>query len=170
MAPLVQGSNRIVSRTTQPWALPVTIRRNSAVAATLYILGGATLPSVHPQTFALADAGVADGEPDVVSHHDWKPSSFPWPFWLVKRCETKSDANCHISQCRARTVSTMAADFAYTDSSEVQVPIMTNFEAIEKNQELVVHWAAATSKVASKLKVSTWYDHSQKELSKRRKT
>ena len=88
----------------------------------------------------------------------------------MKRSEKKSEANCHIAQCLVRTVSTMTADFAFTDAAEVPVPFMTNFEPTEKKQELVVHWAASTPKVASKLKVTTWYDHSQKELGKRRKT
>ena len=128
------------------------------------------MPSVHPHTLAPAEAGVAESEPEVASHHDWKPSNFPWPFWLVKRSEKKSEANCHIAQCLVRTVSAMTADFALTDAAEVSVPLVANFEPTEKKQELVVHWAASTPKVASKLKVTTWYDHLQKELGKMRKT
>ena len=107
LAPLVRGSNRIVSRTTQQWSLPVTVRTDSAAPAVFHIMGCATLPSVHPHTLAPAEAGLAESDPEVVSHHDWKPGNFPWPFWLVKRSEKKSEANCHIAQCLARTVSTM---------------------------------------------------------------
>ena len=170
LAPLVQGSNRIVSRTVQAWALPVTIRRDSAAESTVYILGGGTLPSVHPQTLVPAAAGVAEDDIDMVSLHDWKPSNFPWPFWLVKRCDNRSDANCHISHCLARSVGTMTADFAFTDACEVKVPIMINFAPIEKNQELVVHWECHTPKVAAKVKPIDWYDQSQKASIKRQKT
>ena len=169
LAPMVQGSNRIVSRTVQAWALPVTIRRDSAAESTVYILGGGTLPSVLPQSLVPADAGVAEDDIDMVSLHDWKPSNFPWPFWLVKRCDNRSDANCHISHCLARSVGTMTADFAFTDACEVKVPIMINFAPIEKNQELVVHWECDTPKVASKVKETNWYDQSKKVQSKRQK-
>ena len=134
LTPLVQGSNRIVSRTVQAWALPVTIRRDSAAESTVYILGGGTLPSVLPQSLVPADAGVAADDIDMVSLHDWKPSNFPWPFWVVKRCENRSDANCHISHCLARTVGTTTHDFAFTDACEVNIPIMINFAPIEKTR------------------------------------
>jgi hypothetical protein len=170
LAPLVQGSNRIVNRTVQAWALPVTIRRDSAAESTVYILGGGTLPSVLPQSLVPADAGVAEDDIDMVSLHDWKPSNFPWPFWLVKRCDNRSDANCHISHCLARSVGTMTADFAFTDACEVKVPIMINFAPIEKNQELVVHWECDTPKVATKVKEVNWFHQSKKASIKRQKT
>ena len=171
LPPLLQGSNRIVGHTTQPWALPVTIRRDSSALVTLYLLGSASLPAVHPQTLVPADAGTVEGDGEVISHHDWKPSSFPWPFWLVKRCENKSAANCHITKCLVRTVSTMSADFGYTDACEVHVPIMTNFAPIEKNQELVVHWeSASAAKAAPKPKTTNWYVQQKAAQSKRQRT
>ncbi len=170
LSPLLQGPNRIVSRTAQPWALPMTIRRDSAALTTLYLLGSASLPAVHPQTLVPADAEGVEGDGEVISHHDWKPSSFPWPFWLVKRCKSKSDANCHITRCLVRAVSTMSADFAFTDAYEVHVPIMTNFAPIEKNQELVVHWEGAPPKVDPNAKVTSWYDQQKTAQTKKQKT
>jgi len=88
----------------------------------------------------------------------------------VKRCDNRSDANCHISHCLARSVGTMTADFAFTDACEVKVPIMINFAPIEKNQELVVHWECHTPKVATKVKEINWFHQSKKESTKRQKT
>ena len=170
LPPLLQGSNRIVCHTTQPWALPVRIRRDPSALDTLYLLGSASLPAVHPQTLVPADAEVVEGDGEVISHHDWKPSSFPWPFWLVKRCENKSAANCHITKCLVRSVSTMSADFAFTDTCEIHVPIMTNVAPAEKNQELVVHWEGAPAKVAPKPKTTNWYDQQKAAQSKKQRT
>ena len=47
LSPLVQGSNRIVSRTTQPWALPVTGECPRASTFNLY----RCLASIGPSTF-----------------------------------------------------------------------------------------------------------------------
>ena len=47
---------------------------------------------------------------------------------------------------------------------------MTNFRAIAKHEELVVHWVDEKPKTNKKeAKASTWYDEAQK-VAKRRKT
>ena len=115
------------------------------------------------------EAGVGKAEHEVTSHHDWKPGNFLCPFWLVKRPADNSQCNCEIRL--VRTISTMSADTAYTDASEVDIPLMTNFKDIGKHEELIVHWSCVTAKVAPTPKMTTWFDKSQREMSiKRRKT
>ena len=90
----------------------------------------------------------------------------------MKRCENKSDANCEISQHLVDDISTMTVDGrGYTDASSVEIPIMTNFKAIEKHGELVVHWVDQKPKSHKKEAAAstTWYEEAQKVAKRSRK-
>ena len=119
-------------------------RAEDTEAATVFIVGGSSCPSLTPA--ALANAGSAAPSPEVVTSHDWKSSHFPWPFWLVRRCEKAEDANCTLVDWRIAGVATMAAATAVegsdpqVDTSHVSLPVLVNSMSIERGQELVVHW------------------------------
>ena len=131
--------------------MPVQIRRGAGFPATVRIVGSSTLPAVCPQSLALADAGASECKDEAVKQCERKASNFPWPYWRVKRCDSKADANCHLYQCLVRVVTAITAEFAHADAVEVPVPIVTNFAAIETCEELVVHWESknATPKAPS---------------------
>ena len=175
IAPLVQGISRLATRSTQAWALRASVARaEGSEASSVFIVGGSTCPPVTAA--ALANAGSAASSSETVTSHDWKPSHFPWPFWLVRRVERAEDANCTLVDWRIAAVSTMAPASATGDSepqvdtSHVSIPVLINNVIIERGQELVVHWTTAVVKNKTKENKSlSWFDESLR-LSKKKRT
>ena len=158
LAPLVQGANRIVTSSQQPWALTATATgsANCCQPVDFFILGSSTLPSITKQAAAeaasaasmhqalSAGAPAVAVEPGVISDHDWKQNSFPWPFWVVRRSDRAEECNCELTAVTVRSVATFAWDGQLgdpcVDSLDISVPVMVNFKPLGQGEELVVFW------------------------------
>jgi hypothetical protein len=176
IAPLVQGINKLSSRSVQPWAVQATVARaEDSEASIVFIVGGSTCPFLTAA--ALATAGSSASSSEIASTHEWKASHFPWPFWLVRRVDKADDANCELVDWRIATVSTMAPAIVagerepHVDVSHVCIPVLVNKVTIEKGQELVVHWKIVLAKNKQKeLKSQSWFDESLRMSKKKRVT
>ena len=176
IAPLVQGINKLSSRSVQPWAVQATVARaEDSEASIVFIVGGSTCPFLTAA--ALATAGSSASSSEIASTHEWKASHFPWPFWLVRRVDKADDANCELVDWRIATVSTMAPAQAagdgepHVDVSHVCIPVLVNKVTLEKGQELVVHWKIVLAKNKQKeLKSQSWFDESLRVSKKKRVT
>ena len=174
IVPLVQGINRLSCRSVQAWALRASVSRAEAdEASTVFIVGGSSLPALTPS--ALANAGSSSSSSLHVSSHDWKQSHFPWPFWLVRRCDREEDANCKLVDWKVVGVSTMTAATAavssepLVDASYVTIPVLVNTKDLVRGQELIVHWLGTVPKAKPKMsKSTTWFDESSKLSKKKR--
>jgi hypothetical protein len=177
IAPLVQGINKLSSRSVQPWAVQATVARaEDSEASIVFIVGGSTCPVLTAA--ALATAGSSASSSEIASTHEWKASHFPWPFWLVRRVDKADDANCELVDWRIATVSTMAPAQAagdgepHVDVSHVCIPVLVNRVTIEKGEELVVHWKiiALAKNKQKELKSQSWFDESLRVSKKKRVT
>ena len=176
IAPLVQGINKLSSRSVQPWAVQATVARaEDSEASIVFIVGGSTCPVLTAA--ALATAGSSAFSSEIASTHEWKASHFPWPFWLVRRVDKADDANCELVDWRIATVSTMAPAIVagerepHVDVSHVCIPVLVNKVTIEKGQELVVYWKIVHAKNKQKeLKSQSWFDESLRVSKKKRVT
>ena len=184
LAPLVQGANRIVTSSQQPWALTATVTgsANCCQPVDFFILGSSTLPSITKQAAAeaasaasmhqalSAGAPAVAVEPDVISDHDWKATSFPWPFWVVRRSDRKDECNCELKAVTVRSVATFAWDKQlgdpFVDTIDISVPLMVNSKPLGKGEELVVFWKSKGLKPVSKVTVMTWVEHAVKQAKK----
>jgi hypothetical protein len=167
LAPLVQGANRIVTSSVQPWALTATVTgsANCGQPVDIFILGSSTLPFITKQAAAEAASaaamhqGLSAGAPavavdsGVISDHDWKQNSFPWPFWVVRRSDRAEECNCELTAVTVRSVDTFAWDGQlgdpFVDSLDISVPLMVNFKPLGKGDELVVFWKSQGQKHVS---------------------
>ena len=184
LAPLVQGVNRIVKISQQPCALTATAT-SSAIGSQpvdFFILGTAGLPAISKQAAAeaasaapmpqasSAGAPAVAVEPDVISDHDWKATSFPWPFWVVRRSDRKDECNCELKAVTVRSVATFAWDKQlgdpFVDTIDISVPLMVNSKPLGKGEELVVFWKSKGVKPVSKVTVMTWVEHAVKKAKK----
>jgi hypothetical protein len=184
LAPLVQGVNRIVTNSMSPWSLETTVTSTDrgCQPVKFFILGTATLPSITKQAAAAAsDAAVMHQasssstsavaeEPEVISDHDWKQNSFPWPFWVVRRSDRYDECNCELTQVTVRAVHTFAWDKqlceGLVDTIDVSVPLMVNFKPLDKGDELVVFWKSTGQKPVAKQSVTTWMNQATKNAKK----
>jgi hypothetical protein len=184
LAPLVQGANRIVTSSQQPWALTATVTgsANCCQPVDFFILGSSTLPSITKQAAAAASsaavmhqasssgASAVAEEPGVISDHDWKQNSFPWPFWVVRRRDRYDECNCELKPVTVRAVHTFAWDKqlceGLVDTIDVSVPLMVNFKPLGKGDELIVFWKSTGQKQVAKLTVTTWMNQATKNAKK----
>ena len=180
LAPLVQGANRIVTSSQQPWALTATVTgsANCCQPVDFFIWESSTLPSITKQAAAeaasaasmhqalSAGAPAVAVEPGVISDHDWKQNSFPWPFWVVRRSDRAEECNCELTAVTVRSVATFAWDDQlgdlFVDSLDISVPLMVNFKPLGQGEELVVFWKSKGQKQVSKVIVTTWLDQAAK--------
>jgi hypothetical protein len=174
LAPLAKGANLIVTSSQQPWALTATATgsANCCQPVKFFILGSSTLPSITKQAAAeaasaasmhqalSAGAPAVAVESGVISDHDWKRNSFPWPFWVVRRSDRAEECNCELTAVTVRSVDTFAWDGQlgdpFVDSLDISVPWMVNFKPLGKGDELVVFWKSQGQKHVSKVIVTTW--------------
>jgi hypothetical protein len=184
LAPLVQGANRIVTSSEHPWALTATITgsANLCLPVDFFILGSSTLPFITKQAAAEAASAAAvhqalsAGAPavavesGVISDHDWKQNSFPWPFWVVRRSDRADECNCELTAVTVRSVATFAGGGQlggpFVDSLDISVPMMVNFKPLGKGEELIVFWKSKGPKQVSKVTVSNCLDQAAKLTSK----
>jgi hypothetical protein len=180
LAPLVQGGSRIVTSSLSPWALRATVTSTDRGCQPVKFLslGTAALPSITEQAAAAASdaalmhqasssgASAVAEEPEVISDHDWKQSSFPWPFWVVRRSDRYDECNCELKTVTVRAVHTLAWDKQlcepFVDTIDVSVPLMVNFKPLDKGDELVVFWKSTGQKQVPKLTVFTWMNQATK--------
>jgi hypothetical protein len=180
LAPLVQGANSIVKSSVHPWALTATITgsANCCQPVDFCILGSSTLPFITKQAAAEAASAAAmhqalsAGAPavavesGVISDHDWKQNSFPWPFWVVRRSDRVDECNCELTAVTVRSVATFAGGGQlggpFVDSLDISVPLMVNFKPLGKGDELVVFWKSKDQKHVPKVIVNTWLDQAEK--------
>jgi hypothetical protein len=184
LAPLVQGANRIVTSSEHPWALTATITgsANLCLPVDFFILGSSTLPFITKQAAAEAASAAAvhqalsAGAPavavesGVISDHDWKQNSFPWPFWVVRRSDRADECNCELTAVTVRSVATFAGGGQlggpFVDSLDISVPLMVNFKPLGKGDELVVFWKSKGQKHVPKVSVTKWLDQAAKYTGK----
>jgi hypothetical protein len=184
LAPLVQGASRIVTTSLSPWALRATVTGSDigCQPVEFLILGSAALPSITKQAAAAASdaalihqasssgASAVAEEPGVISDHDWKQNSFPWPFWVVRRSDRYDECNCELKPVTVRAVHTFAWDKQlcdpFVDTIDVSVPLMVNFKPLGKGDELVVFWKSTGQKQVAKLSVTTWMNQATKNAKK----
>jgi hypothetical protein len=169
LAPLVQGANRIVTSSQQPWALTATVKSsfNCCQPVDFLILGSSTLPSISKQAAAEAvstasmhqalSAGspAVAVEPGVISDHGWKHNAFPWVFWYVRRSDKAEECNCKLTAVTVRSVSVFTWDGQvgdpFIDSLDICLPLMVNFKPLGTGEELVVFWKSNGQKQVSKV-------------------
>jgi hypothetical protein len=184
LAPLVQGVARIVTTTQSPWALETTVTSpdRGCQPVKFFILGTAALPSITKQAAAAASdaalihqasssgASAVAAEPEVISSHDWKQNSFPWPFWVVRRSDRHDECNCELTPVTVRAVHTFAWDKqlceGLVDTIDVSTPLMVNFKPVVKGDELVVFWKSTGLKQVAKQSVTTWMNQATKNAKK----
>ena len=163
LVPLVKSATALTFRAGAVWQLPVHVSEGEEPPICVYVQGGAVVPKPPP----LASASVERVPGTVRSDHEWRPSDFPWPFWLVQRAATEAQCNCALEPCTTRHVSTYQASAVaeaqascQVDTVEVTVPAMTNTKDIAAGQELIVFWKGEVkAKPASRPK--TWQDQAK---------
>jgi hypothetical protein len=181
LAPLVKGVRRIVTSSRSPWALRATVTSTDrgCQPVKFLILETAELPRITEQAAAEASlmhqasssgASAVAEEPEVISDHKWKQSSFPWPFWVVRRSDMYDECNCELKTVTVRAVHTFPWDKQlckpFVDTIDVSVPLMVNFKPLDKGDELVVFWKSTGLKQVVKLSVTTWMNQATKNAKK----
>ena len=156
--------SKIHEKSTGPGCLKVTVLAGARSSQDFYVVGAAVLPKSLPS---------AEGS-EVLRRHDWKTGMFPAPFWLIRRVEQDSEANCKLLPVKVRHFMTFAsAETANMDAScqnfEVQVSVLQNFKNIAADEELVVFWPSQKALKQSKPEPSskTWV-HQAREVIRRR--
>ena len=164
IAPLVSHPLRITMQCAQGWAPKVVVHR-AGQKITMHLTATAAFPARRDvslarseQEWAAASAVAESGVPRF-GDHDWKKGNFPWPFWVIKKCETAGGSNCLLEDITINTVHTSSADERDVDAYAVVVPVITNHCDISKGTELIVHWPGRTAtpqRKEQKCTVTTW--------------
>jgi hypothetical protein len=171
LVPLVSSLARVAARGGQPWECEAKVTVAGSTGRIFYLLGTASLPPTPSAALAPSLEGTAPslGGTEAITAHEWKNSHFPWPFWLVKRCEQEENANCILAPWLIRSINAMSAagQEPVVGSYEVTIPVMVNTKDISKGEELVVYWPSKAQPKASKVKSQTWVDSAAKQLKKK---
>lgn len=139
--------------------------RGDAQVQAATLCGSATLPKT-------AVAGSSQASVAPLSHHDWKDTNFPWPFWLVQRASTQVECNCVLRTFSARQILTFGYEKhdPLVDTLETRVPVMMNDKAVKKGEELKVFWVGlCTQKRKTQTPKKSWVDAAQVSETKRMK-
>ena len=171
LVPLIPTISRVSTKCQAAYILTARVTGMEGSLGQLFILGASTLPACPAPTLVGSGSGAASNSSgEVLDSHEWKNSHFPWPFWLVRRVDHESDANCHFLPVLSRTVHTMTVpdNECLVDSFDVMLPVMTNFKPVKAGEELVVHWAAEEVKKPNQRKATTWMDAATQAAKKRR--
>ena len=168
LVPLVGHISKIMPRSAQPSALQARVMLEGKEPLTVFILGTSQLPPAPTPTRVGQEAVHDESKP--FQAHDWKASHFPWPFWLVRRVDDEEEANCKLQTWLVRSVGTMsvAKTEPVVETHDVSLPVLTNFQKLEKDTELVVHWASRAPVKATKPKASTWVDAATRHFKKQK--
>ncbi len=172
IAPIVgKHTLQITAQCQQGWAPQVVVRRGNE-CMTMYLSATASFPAIRQATLARSEdewaaaSAVADGGAHF-GDHDWKATSFPWPFWAIRRSETAERKHCSFKDITINTVHTSSADETALNVYEVVIPMMVNSCDISKGTGSIAHWpsrtAAAPKRKELKLTVSTWVHQATKK-------
>lgn len=184
LAPLVNSKSCISQVSHNPWALRVKLSLTSAAAEReFWLVGFTVLPALASKTpVAAGGASSANAAQDVgtplLCQHDWKPNSFPWPFWAVKKVPsvTAEPSNCSLKMASVRRFVTASGvegdwwgDAATVSTAEFQVPVLTNHVALAAGDELVVKWdSRSVPKPVKRTANRTWINEAKSKQTKTR--
>ena len=174
MIPCVQpsGSSKFLESSTLAHTLPIRVVLVGSAdnEILLQLVGAASLPKLTAKASEVT-------EPDItLTDHDWQTSSWPSPFWCVRRFNHREQCNCDLQEIVIRTVtmSQPVGSSVVTESSltpaqpaaenhEVHIPVLVNFKDIRASAEVCVFWPG--KKIEPKAKASsTWKSAARKKF------
>jgi len=182
LAPLTTSASRVQEVAASGWAPAVAVKYDG-VETQVYLTTSFSLPSLDPLAVAspaVAMAGAlskcAFPEVGLLTAHSWKATTHnPWPFWGVKRTSTRDDANLEFAAVAVNQVVAfnggVVLDAPKVKTVELSLPVLRNFKAIERGEELVAEWVNRDPVKPKEKKapmVKTWLDDLPK--SKKNKT
>ena len=155
--------SKINDKATGPGCLKVSVHSAAGESQDFFVVGAGVLPKSLPSAESA----------EIIRKHDWKIGMFPAPFWLIRRVEQESEANCKLLPVKVRHLMTFAsAEQATLEAScvnfEVHLSILQNFKAVAADQELTVYWPSekASKKSKSEPITKTWV-HQARDIIRR---
>ena len=174
LAPLTRSALRVVNEAAQGWAPEVKVTVNGT-SRSFYLTTSSSLPLIDKTYAAVAAPALADGSDRAavaattprLCEHLWKPATHnPWPFWAMRRSETRGGTNFELSRVTTNSLFTFH-QVGWTDpivhNIEIDLPVLVNTAAVNINDELVAHWPTRQQPAKTKAaKSTTWVDQAAK--------
>ncbi len=168
LPPMVGSMQHVaVKKPVQATALAVEVPTGGGPGTTeVWLVPQVSLPSPPPMSRALARSGT------IWQEHEWKPSNFAAPFWLVRRSDDSNVGNMELVDVAVTVVHTFGfaacpnseeADVRF-DTTKLVLPVMVNTAAVLSGTELVCFSTAESKTKAEppKKKRKTWVDDATK--------
>ena len=174
LAPLTQSVLRVVESAAQGWAPEVKVT-TLGTTKSFFLTTTSSLPAIDAAFAAVAAPALADGSGGAavaaqaprLCEHLWKPTHNPWPFWAMRRSESRDGTNFELSRVTTNSLFTFHQEGwmdPHVHAFEIELPVLVNTAAVNITDELVAYWPTRQQPTKKKAtKATTWVEQASKK-------